>query len=131
MTGSDPGQSKEPREAAVQVLYEIDQLGLDAIPDDADLAPKARRLADGVLSELSTLDQAIEAASQHWTVDRMPVVDRSVLRIGLYELRHEVETPVGVIISEAVRIAKEYSTEKSGAFVNGVLAALARAERQD
>jgi N utilization substance protein B len=55
----------------------------------------------------------------------MPVVDRAILRLGLYELRHEPETPVAVVVSEAVRLAKTYSTEKSGAFVNGVLAALA------
>lgn len=129
MTGPEFEQGTEPREAAVQLLYEIDQLGLGAIPEDADLPSKAKRLTDGVLAERKSLDDAIEAASEHWTVDRMPVVDRTVLRIGLYELRHETDTPVGVIISEAVRIAKEYSTEKSGAFVNGVLAALARSER--
>ncbi len=59
----------------------------------------------------------------------MPVVDRAVLRLALFELRHEPETPTAVILSEAVRIAKQYSTERSGRFVNGVLATLAREER--
>ncbi len=119
----------EAREEAVQILYEVDQLGAAEIPNQADLSVRARRLAEGVISEREQLDAAIEAASEHWSVERMPVIDRTVLRLGLFELRHERDTPVGVIISEAVRIAKEYSTEKSGSFVNGVLAALARSER--
>ena len=51
----------------------------------------------------------------------MPVIDRSILRLGLYELRHVTDTPTAVVVSEAVRLAKTYSTERSGAFVNGVL----------
>jgi N utilization substance protein B len=59
----------------------------------------------------------------------MPVIDRSILRLGLFELRHGRETPTAVVVSEAVRLAKTYSTERSGAFVNGVLASLARTTR--
>lgn len=118
----------EPREQAVRALYEADQRRTRDT-DVSGLAPKARRLVEGVLSRLEELDAAIEEASEHWTVDRMPVVDRAVLRLGLYELRYERETPTAVVLSEAVRVAKEYSTEKSGKFVNGVLAALAVRER--
>jgi transcription antitermination protein NusB len=86
-------------------------------------------LAEGVLAYRAELDRTIEAASDNWRVDRMPAVDRAILRLALFELRHEPATPTAVVISEAVRIAKEYSTDKSGAFVNGVLAALAGSER--
>lgn len=119
----------EPRDLAVQALYEADQLGFDDIPDRPDLTGKARRLAQGALSRRSELDAALDAVSDHWRVDRMPVVDRAVLRLALYELRYESDTPTAVILAEAVRIAKEFSTEKSGVFVNGVLGALAVRER--
>ncbi len=117
------------RRQAIDVLYEIDVLGLDAVPEDADLTAKARRLVTGVLAHLPEIDTALEAVSDNWRVDRMPIVDRAVLRVGLFELRHEPDTPVAVVLSEAVRLAKELSTEKSGRFVNGVLGALATRER--
>ncbi len=120
----------EPREQAVQALYEADRRRTRTA-DHSGLGPKARRLVEGVLSHLDELDKDIEAASEHWTVDRMPVVDRAVLRLGLYELRNERDTPTAVVLSEAVRVAKEYSTGQSGRFVNGVLAALAARERTD
>ena len=119
----------EPRELAIQALYQADQMNLVSEDAVGDLSGKAARLARGVLAELDALDRAIEQAAERWTVDRMPVVDRAVLRLALYELRHEAATPTPVILSEAVRIAKEYSTERSGRFVNGVLATLARLER--
>lgn len=119
--------SAEPRDQAVQALYEADLLGSDRL--DPSLGGKARRLAAGVMERRAELDAAIEAAAEHWRVERMPTVDRAVLRLGLYELRHERDTPTAVILAEAVRIAKEFSTEKSGTFVNGVLAALAKRER--
>ncbi len=120
---------EEPTELALQAIYQADQLHQTVEEATAGLTGKALRLATGVLSEVAQLDEAIELAAQRWRVDRMPVVDRAVLRLGLWELRHEAETPIAVILSEAVRIAKEYSTENSGRFVNGVLSTLARHER--
>lgn len=120
---------EEPRDLAIQALYEIDQRGLDQIPVDFELSAKARRFVAGVIDHVAELDTSIAAAASNWRVDRMPVVDRAILRLGLYELRYEQTTPVAVIVSEAVRMAKAYSTERSGPFVNGVLATLARVER--
>ena len=120
---------EEPRELALQALYQADQLGQTSDEATQGLGGKALRLALGVLGQIGELDAAIERAADRWRVDRMPVVDRAVLRLALYELRHERETPTAVILSEAVRIAKEYSTENSARFVNGVLANLAGAER--
>jgi len=117
----------EPRDLAVQALYEADQRDLSN--GDDDLPPKAARLVAGVLEHVRELDDEIDKASEHWRVQRMPVVDRAILRLGLYELRYELETPVAVVVAEAVRLAKTFSTERSGAFVNGVLAALAEKER--
>jgi N utilization substance protein B len=77
------------------------------------------------------LDAAIGASSTRWRVERMPAVDRVVLRIALHELRTRPQTPVAVVISEAVGLAGRYSTERSGRFVNGVLAALAALERPE
>lgn len=121
--------STEPRDRALQALYEVDQRK-GARPDE-ELSGKARRLVEGVLEHQPELDRTLEETSNRWRVERMPPVDRAILRLGLFELRYEPATPVAVVLSEAVRLAKTYSTEKSGAFVNGVLGALAPSERGD
>ena len=117
------------REQALRNLYEADQRN---VGDEQEYGSgRVGRLVAGVRTELVELDEAIEAASSNWRVGRMPPVDRAILRIGLFELRHHPETSVGTIIDEAVELAKRYSTESSGSFINGVLAALARRERPD
>ena len=117
-----------PREEAFRFLYETEQRS-DA--PASNLRGRAARIVDGVKANLTALDEAISEASDNWRVGRMAPVDRTIIRIGLYELRHEPDTPLGVVLNEAVELAKRYSTEQSGAFVNGVLAALARDERPD
>lgn len=117
----------EPRERAVKELYEADQVETWTAPDD--LTGRALRLTVGVLEHRSELDEAISAVADKWRIDRMPVIDRAVLRLALYELRHEPDVPTAVVLNEAVRIVKTFSTEHSGRFVNGVLASLARSER--
>lgn len=117
------------RERALLALYEADQR---EGPFDASLPEgRMRRLVEGVLAETDSLDAALDAASDRWRIRRMPAVDRAVLRLGLYELRHETDTPTAVILAEAVRLAKKYSTQRSGAFVNGLLAAVAGDARPD
>ncbi|MDX1447972.1 MAG: transcription antitermination factor NusB [Acidimicrobiia bacterium] len=117
----------EPRERAVQELYEADQV--DGWQPPPDLTGRALRLVNGVLEHRDDLDSSISVYADRWRIDRMPVVDRAILRLALYELRHAPDVPTAVILNEAVRIAKAFSTENSGRFVNGVLASLARAER--
>lgn len=119
--------TEEPRDLALQALYQADRTG-DTGPL-ADLPPRAQRLVEGVLAESAQLDATIAGASDHWSIERMPVIDRAILRLGLYELRHHRSTPSAVVVNEAVRLAKTYSTQRSGSFVNGVLAALAESER--
>ena len=117
------------REQALRSLYEADQRDIGEASEFG--TGRAGRLIEGVRTEQAQLDQAIEAASLNWRVGRMPPVDRAILRIGLFELRHHPETSVGTIIDEAVKLAKRYSTEGSGRFINGVLAALAHQERPE
>ncbi len=120
--------TEEPRDQALKRLYEAEQRGTTDV-DLGGVTAKAARIISGVLSHKDELDARIEATSDHWSVDRMPPIDRTALRIGLYELQHEPDIPAAVIVSEAVRLAKTYSTERSGSFVNGVLGHLADEER--
>ena len=89
-----------------------------------------RELVEGVADHLPELDREIGARSEGWSVDRMASVDRTILRVAAYELLVERQTPVGAAIDEAVRAAKELSTEDSGRFVNGVLGKIARASAE-
>lgn len=113
----------EARQAALERLYEADLRRM--APDTSGLGKRASELVLGVWGEREALDDAIGGASRGWRVERMPPVDRNVLRIALWELRHHERTPVAVVISEAVQLVKEYSTGRSGGFVNGVLGKLA------
>jgi N utilization substance protein B len=120
-------KSAEARDEALVTLYEADQRRRD--PDTAELSRRAAEMVAGVWGELGSLDEAIGDTATGWRVERMPPVDRNVLRIALWELRNRPGTPVPVVISEAVRLAKTYSTARSGGFVNGVLARLAGERR--
>lgn len=118
-------ETREPRDLALEFLYADETHAQDvALPPG-----RAGRIVEGVLAGIADLDTAIEEVSEHWSVARMPAVDRNILRIGVYELRHEDGVPTPVIVAEAVRLAQTYSTEKSAAFVNGLLATLAKTIR--
>lgn len=86
-------------------------------------------LTRGVEQHCDELDDLLREYSEHWAVERMPAVDRAVLRLGCYELTHEPQVPTAVVISEAVDLAKQYSTKDSGRFVNGLLARIAEQVR--
>ncbi len=117
----------EARQQALEALYAAETRRLES-PDVTGLSARAVRLVEGVWGQRRELDKSIGEAAHGWRVDRMPVVDVSLLRLGLYEMRH-TDMPVGVIVSEAVELAKEFSTENSSRFVNGVLAKLIETER--
>lgn len=122
------GTRREARERALSLLYEAELKDLTPAEVLADLPvdpdPFAEDLVRGVGEHRVEIDAAIERFAIDWAIDRMPVVDRTVLRLGVYELLHRADIPVGAVISEAVELAKRYSTEDSGRFVNGVLAAV-------
>jgi N utilization substance protein B len=118
------------RERALELLYEADAKSqtipevLAALPVEPDAY--AIDAVTGVSEGRTTIDAVIARLAPDWPVDRMPVVDRAVLRLGIYELTDRPDVPTAVILDEAVALAKRYSTEESGRFVNGVLAAAAR-----
>ncbi len=86
----------------------------------------ARDIVDGVIDNHEAIDEHITTVAKDWSLARMPAVDRAVLRIGVWELLYNDEVPPAVAIDEAVELAKEFSTDDSGAFVHGVLARIAR-----
>jgi N utilization substance protein B len=122
---------RQGREAALRTLYQIEVGGSEpsvAIRDmhvEANLTPDvlefAERLVRGVLNHEESIDESISARLIDWTLDRIPAVDRNILRIGCYELYHCAEIPPAVTLNEAIELAKKYSTAESGRFVNGVL----------
>jgi transcription antitermination protein NusB len=121
------------RERALSLLYEAEMKGLAPGEVLAALAAApdalATELVEGVAAHGARIDELIGSAAVGWEIERMPVVDRSVLRLATYELLERSDTPTAVIIDEAVELVKEYSTEQSSAFVNGVLMTIARALR--
>jgi N utilization substance protein B len=118
------------RELALQTLFSIDVGKHDAAEalDDAlgrtDIGEQRGFVSDLVLGSIehaATLDALIAPLLQEWTLDRLPTVDRLVLRMGAFEILYRPETPRPVVLNEAVELAKKFSTEASGRFVNGVL----------
>jgi N utilization substance protein B len=81
-------------------------------------------LAEGVARNIDRIDELIASYAEGWTLDRMPVVDRNILRLGAYELIWADETPDAVVLDEMVQLAKEFSTDESPSFVNGLLGRL-------
>jgi N utilization substance protein B len=122
---------RQAREAALQALYLSDSglKDLSKIPaaawSEQPLSPKVRefsmRLVEGVLERQTAIDALIKKYAENWEMKRMAAIDRSLLRLAAYELLHEPETPINVIINEALEIAKKYSTAESSKFVNGIL----------
>ena len=127
------GPRRQAREAALQILYfwEVGRAEPDAAvnayfdehaPAASDaVVTFATTLVHGTISELAELDAVIEQHSQHWRLDRLAVVDRLVLRMAIWELRHETDTPAAVVLNEAIELARVFSTPDSVRFVNGVL----------
>ena len=119
----------EARERALLLLYEADAKGRTPAEVVADLPvppdPMAVLLVDGVAERRDEIDALLAAHARGWTLDRMPVIDRSVLRIATFELLARPDVPTAVVIDEAVELVKVYSTDQSGAFVNGILSTIA------
>ncbi len=118
------------RERALELLYEADAKSsaiaevLAALPVTPDAY--AVDLVTGVTEHAARVDGLIGKLAPDWPIERMPAVDRAVLRLAVYELAERPDVPTAVILDEAVTLAKRYSTEESGKFVNGVLASAAR-----
>ncbi len=121
------------RKRALDILFESELRGLGAgatlderrAVADAPLNEYTIRLVEGVAAHLDEIDATLSAYSAGWTLERMPAVDRNILRIGVFELTWVEEVPSAVALSEAVAMAGELSTDESPAFVNGLLAKVA------
>lgn len=121
------------RRQALDILYQADVTGADASTvlleweaSGRDIPRFTRELIEGAAGRVGELDRLIGDHAEGWTVPRMATVDRNILRLACFELLHRSDVPVSVAINEAVEAAKELSTEESSAFVNGILAAIAR-----
>ncbi len=133
MADGAAGGRRQARERALAVLYEADAKGvtprnvvaeLPVAPDDFVVA-----LVTGVEERTAEIDALLAEHAIGWSVERMPVVDRALLRLATFELLGRPDVPTGAVLSEAIDLAKQYSTEESGRFVNGVLSAVAAATR--
>jgi N utilization substance protein B len=124
---------REARERALSLLYEAESKQVEPSAVLAELPvppdPYVVDVVRGVEAQRSQIDELVASHAIGWTVDRMPVVDRALLRMATFELLSRPDVPTGVVISEAVELATQYSTEESGRFVNGMLATIATVVR--
>lgn len=92
--------------------------------NQAEIFGYARQIVLGVIENHAEIDDLIETYSKEWAIDRMPALDRAILRVAVWEILFNAEVPNGVAINEAVELAKEYSTDDSGNFINGLLSGI-------
>jgi len=139
------GRMHDIRIATIEILYAADVSDGDykrtfeaywgmspaPVPVSKKLADQVEIFVDGILNHMEEIDTTIRSASDNWDLTRIAKVDLGILRLAAYEVLFRRQTPVRVIIDEAVEIAKEYSTSKSSAFVNGVLDRMGRESRKE
>lgn len=125
------GTRRRARELALQLLYQFELT--DAAPEEMqagfeewrNASDSVREFADnllrGTLERLAKIDEELGHQTTHWRLERLAAVDRNILRLAMFELIFESETPHAVVIDEAIEIAKKFGTKDSGRFVNGVL----------
>jgi transcription antitermination protein NusB len=127
------GPRRQARERALSLLYEAESKEaapaavLAALPVEPDAY--AVDVVRGVGDHMAELDKWISEYARDWTIDRMPALDRALLRMGVFELLYRTDVPTGAVISEAVELAQRFSTDESSRFVNGMLARIAEAVR--
>ena len=125
------GARRKARELALQMLYQFDlssnppQQIVDTFEELQKSKPNTREFAtkifQGTIDNLAKIDEMIAAQADNWRIARMAVVDRNIIRMSIYELLNEPETPKLVIIDEAIEIGKKFGTQKSSQFINGIL----------
>ncbi|HUR20226.1 MAG TPA: transcription antitermination factor NusB [Vicinamibacterales bacterium] len=129
---------RQAREAALQALYfwevgrtapddAIDAVFPEYLPDATDAVRAfAEMLVRGAVATHQELDALIEKQSSHWRLERLAVIDKSILRLAVWELQHQPETPAAVVLNEALELARTFSGDESVKFVNGVLDGIRR-----
>jgi N utilization substance protein B len=144
MKAVDPQGRRRAREAALQMLYQCEVGRADAVEsiasywstrEEGDALPEplqefANRIVGGTLDRREEIDAMLAAHAQNWRVERMAVIDRVVLRMAVYEMLSEAETPSKVIINEALELARSFSGDEAVGFVNGVLDAVRKELRR-
>ncbi len=130
-SGVKPGARRRGREAALQILYQVDLSGVSVeqavaafwatLASGRDGEQFANELVRGWSACREEIDETIRGVSQHWRLERMSRVDRNILRLATYELTKRPEIPARVSLNEAVELAKRFGAEGSAGFVNGVL----------
>lgn len=124
------GSRRKSREIALQIVYSADfctaveeQLSLywECYPNEYEIMEFANALVRGTMDNLVIIDDLITRYTKNWNLQRMASVDRNILRVAIYELIYYKQTPINVVINEAVELAKKFSTSESGGFVNGIL----------
>ena len=121
------------RKRAVDAIYAadlrkespVDLLGVTQVQvadrqNQEEIFAYAKEIVEGVIDNHSEIDDLLETYSEGWSIERMPNVDRAILRVGIWEIVYS-DTPNAVVVNEAVDLAKEYSTDESGGFINGLL----------
>lgn len=134
--GRDLGASRrDARERALSLLYEAEakHQPVDTVIAELAVTPDAYAVAvaSGVQRLRPRIDELVGAAAVGWQLERMAVIDRAVLRMATFELIERADVPTAVVLDEAVELAKQFSTDNSGSFVNGILATVARQVRGD
>jgi len=132
------GTRRKSRELALQALYEEELAGQARLLDFEEFCahfqvnkkaiPYAKKLLDGVQGKKEEINQLISRYAENWRLERMSVIDRNILRLAVFELHYQDDVPTSVAINEAVEIAKRYSTDDSGPFINGILDGMAKEE---
>ena len=132
------GTRRKSRELALQVLFQGELAEQKDLLDFEEFCahfqvnkkaiPYAKKLLSGVLEKGEVVNQLISKYAENWRLERMSVIDRNILRLAVFEMHFQDDVPATVAINEAVEIAKRYSTDDSGPFINGILDAMAREE---
>lgn len=130
------GKRRNARELALKILFQIDvgrlppeevlETAFEQVPVDPEERAYVTEVVCGTLAHQPELDAIISALASGWKLERIANVDKNVLRLALYEIQYRPDIPPSVSINEAVEIAKKYSTEDSGRFVNGILGSFLR-----
>jgi N utilization substance protein B len=98
---------------------------IEASPEELERSFEyAQQLFNGGLAHREEIDERIARQAENWRVERMPAVDRNILRLAVYELLHQPDVPAAAVLNEAIELAKRYGSEQSGAFINGLLDAM-------
>ena len=135
------GKRRRSRELAIKVLFHLEfsrddpASAFDLICENfgasGEITVFSKELVEGVYDHIKELDELLSKASQHWRLERIARVDRTILRMALYELLYREDIPPKVTINEAVDLGKKFGSEESGAFINGILDKIFHTQKKD